>query len=238
MDRESTLPQLIKHFESLNEILDLSFIEFIFIIDGNISSFYNNSFDEKFQHILSNNIEEFNDIIKKEENKEQRIKLKSEEGKDIICSIYPILKQNSVTGYIVTQSNSPIDANKSKILSFFSKLISSLEEKYRDNDINKKHKENLISARNVQAKLYPNFKGVDGLDIASVFLPVEIMSGDFVDAFFIDENVYQIVTCDITGFDASSSFAGASKRHKHRFLNTLFNIIKKGCHSQKGIFGI
>ena len=102
MDRESTLPQLIKHFESLNEILDLSFIEFIFIIDGNISSFYNNSFDEKFQHILSNNIEKFNDIIKKEENKEQRIKLKSEEGKDIICSIYPILKQNSVTGYIVS----------------------------------------------------------------------------------------------------------------------------------------
>jgi len=75
-----------------------------------------------------------------------------------------------------------------------------------------KYKNQLIRMREMQARLFPKFNTVKGLDIASVFLPADLMSGNFVDGFYLDDSTYQITTCIVSGYDAASSFAGAAIR--------------------------
>lgn len=83
-----------------------------------------------------------------------------------------------------------------------------------------KYKSELIKMRSVQAELFPKFEEIETMDISDVYLPADLMTGTFIDAFFVDEHVYQIVASDILGSDPSSTIAGASVRTLVRSLST------------------
>jgi sigma-B regulation protein RsbU (phosphoserine phosphatase) len=72
-----------------------------------------------------------------------------------------------------------------------------------------KYKKELVNVRNMQARMFPKFDNIPGLEIGSVYLPVSLMSGNFIDAVFLDTDLYQITICDVTGYDAGASYAGA-----------------------------
>lgn len=128
--------------------------------------------------------------------------------------IVPLYNGDIPTGYLFLQNSAPFDESDTAVTSFIARVLNIFDSIFSNDVIesDKKYKEELNKMRTIQAKLFPKFDDVTGLDIGSVFLPVELMSGDFVDAFFLNDTVYQIVACDVTGFDASSNFAGAAIR--------------------------
>jgi serine phosphatase RsbU (regulator of sigma subunit) len=113
--------------------------------------------------------------------------------------------------YIVAQSMAEIAENGTSLANFIAKNIASVWDTCFTAS-NAKYKEELGKLREFQARLFPKFDNIDGMDISSVYLPADLMSGNFIDAFYISENVYQIMVCTVDGYDASSNFTAASIR--------------------------
>lgn len=66
----------------------------------------------------------------------------------------------------------------------------------------------IAKIREIQVSRLPDFNNVNGYNIKSSFLPVEELSGDFFDGFFLDNYIYQIVMCDVSGHGIASSYFG------------------------------
>ncbi|MCP4135900.1 MAG: SpoIIE family protein phosphatase [bacterium] len=137
----------------------------------------------------------------------------AEEVKEVHCTVYPLVPNDSITAYILFQGSAPVEQNNEKILDFFSGVMTVLEEISLENDPGReKYKKELVNMRDMKAKLFPKFDDVEGFDISSAYLPADLMTGNFIDGFALDETTYQVVACDVTGYDAASSFAGAAIR--------------------------
>jgi sigma-B regulation protein RsbU (phosphoserine phosphatase) len=83
-------------------------------------------------------------------------------------------------------------------------------------DSEKRLRGELANVRNIQAAMLPDFSRVTGYDIASIFLPAEDLSGDFFDGYFIDEDVFQIVICDVMHHGMTSAYLGMEIRSLFR----------------------
>jgi sigma-B regulation protein RsbU (phosphoserine phosphatase) len=86
--------------------------------------------------------------------------------------------------------------------------------------VSREYKSNMMGMRQMQAMLFPTFDNVTGLDIGAVYLPSNLMSGNFVDAFYVNEETYQVTACVVMGYDATSSFVGSAVRTLVRSLST------------------
>lgn len=145
--------------------------------------------------------------------KEQDDPEKPSEGKETEKVYYILRKlETPVNDYfLVLQSKSEIQPETVSLFAFIEKNLAGIstiatqasQERFRNE---------LTKLREFQARLFPKFTSVTALDIASVYLPADLMSGNFIDAFYISDNIYQIVVCSTGGYDAQSSFAGASIR--------------------------
>ncbi len=83
-------------------------------------------------------------------------------------------------------------------------------------DSEKRLRGELANVRNIQAAMLPDFSRVTDFDIASIFLPAEDLSGDFFDGYFIDEDVFQIVICDVMHHGMTSAYLGMEIRSLFR----------------------
>ncbi len=92
----------------------------------------------------------------------------------------------------------------------------------------KNMREEITAVRNIQAALMPDFSHVKGYDIASVFLPAGDLSGDFVDGYFINDEIYQIVICDVMGHGLASAYLGME-------IRSILRAISKETHSPAAI---
>ncbi len=105
---------------------------------------------------------------------------------------------------------------------FFIALKKALEYKklrdFRNRQIKQLHSD-LATIRELQAKLLPDFKKLTGFDAAFSILPVENLSGDFLDGYLIDNETYQVVLCDVSGHGVASSYIGFEIRSIFRTLS-------------------
>ena len=79
-------------------------------------------------------------------------------------------------------------------------------------DISEKSKQELMNLRHIQAMLFPKFEGIEGFDVGNVLLPAQTMSGNFIDGFNLNDDIFQIVACAVTGHDATAPFVGSAVR--------------------------
>ncbi|MFW6365069.1 MAG: PP2C family protein-serine/threonine phosphatase [Spirochaetota bacterium] len=131
--------------------------------------------------------------------------------KDSGINFHLLRFKDSTSFYLMIQDDSDITADKKELLVFIREnihmmLLASFSAS------NERYKEQLSKLREFQARLFPKFNDVKSLDISSVYLPADLMSGNFIDAFFLNDNVYQIALCSVDGYDASSSFTAATIR--------------------------
>ncbi len=89
-----------------------------------------------------------------------------------------------------------------------------MEMAIRSNE--KKLREEIAKVRNIQAAMMPNFSRVKGYDIAGTYLPVDDLSGDFFDGFFIDNRVYQVIICDVMNHGMAPAYVGMEIRSLFR----------------------
>ncbi|MCP4129439.1 MAG: SpoIIE family protein phosphatase [bacterium] len=67
----------------------------------------------------------------------------------------------------------------------------------------------ISKVRQIQASFAPRFDGLkDYFDISTLYLPVDDLSGDFYDGFFLNDELYQLILCDVSGHGIASSYVG------------------------------
>ena len=92
-----------------------------------------------------------------------------------------------------------------------------LEIKIFENE--KRLKNDIMKVRNLQASILPDFSKIAGYDIGRIFIPVDELSGDFFDGFSIDNDIYQIILCDVIDHGITSAFIGMEIRSMFRAMS-------------------
>lgn len=77
----------------------------------------------------------------------------------------------------------------------------------------------IAALRNIQATLFPDFSKIPNYDIACVYIPAGELSGDFIDGYFVDDETYQIVICDVMGHGLASAYLGMEIRSLFRAIS-------------------
>ncbi len=206
---------VIRHLDNFKNISSLSNIKYIEIMShtvDKVETLCEKNFDETFKHINHHEIlAENNFVAEKNKTRIDYEIVKNE--KKIFCSIFPMFTGVSITEYILAESDSKFSEVSEKLLIFFvNELKIFLEQTQSCDPNNNKYKIQLMKLREMQAKLFPSFQDIGMFDIKSAYLPADLMGGNFIDGFYVVENIYQIVICDVGGYDATSSFTGATIR--------------------------
>lgn len=147
---------------------------------------------------------------------QQSIKLKSAMSELVYCSVSCIYFNKQLVGYLILENANAFSKESLDLLSMYLDFVNVkgtdiyAQEQLRD-EIRKDRKE-LAKVRTLQVSLLPHFQEIDKYDIASSFIPMEEISGDFFDGFYIKDGIYQIVVCDVAGHGVASSYVGSSIR--------------------------
>ncbi len=201
--------------EILIQILELDYIELI-QTDGEIhtsishkkkneffkaKSFRQLSSEEKFLRNLNKNIYKF----------------KIQSGESILCCCCAAITQNSkIFGYILMEKQKEFTSQEMELLLLFTDFFDILRDRSVFEDIleknNSDYKREITKIRKIQVSMLPDFSEVDGFKIDFAFLPAQEISGDFFDAFFVDDNIYQIILCDVSGHGMASAYVGNELR--------------------------
>lgn len=147
---------------------------------------------------------------RKEEGEKGKTKVK-EESEDNSLNVYALKLNFTRDYYLLMESSDEINDETKTLLNFIrANILATVQTCFSSS--NQKYKDELLKLREFQARLFPKFDNVTNMDIASVYLPADLMSGNFVDASYVNEDIYQILICTVDGYDASSAFTAASIR--------------------------
>ena len=214
------------HIADKNELLSSLFqvSDFIHCDYCEMILFYGeNSWEKKHQQYIYDfqyiNYEKYRGklrIFKDENIQYDMFQMKRKDGTVVYCQIAKIFYNKKHEGYLILQKARAFAEEARDMLSLYLDFVNILGVDLTSKDLmrNEIHKERreLAKVRSLQVSLLPHFEEIDKYDIASTFIPMEEISGDFFDGFYINENVYQIVICDVSGHGAASSYIGSSIR--------------------------
>jgi len=217
MEKKALKEKIISTFDSLCGALNIGYIEVVFKEGDAYSSFAKKCYKNESEYSTYDQLKENNEFLKNPNAKDEvKFEMKTAANRDIHCVASPIHTGGKNYGLVIFESDLPFGKTHDMIFSCYSRILAIAAEALAagrgDESASKKNRADLMSLRSIQASLFPKFENITGLDIGSVYLPAELMSGNFIDAMNIDDDQYQIVVCDISGYDAASSFAGGAIR--------------------------
>ena len=135
---------------------------------------------------------------------------------DIFSAMLSVKFKNTVFGYILLEKKSPFSHNEKELISLYVDYINLLNDNisFRNElkNINDSYRKEINIIRKLEVSKLPDFSVIGGYDTAFSFMPAQELSGDFFDGFFLDEDTYQIILCDISGHGISSSYVGNQVR--------------------------
>ncbi len=135
-------------------------------------------------------------------------------------------------GFMLFEKGTPFDSDDREVISMYAGFLDILGERSAIERVihvnNEEYKREIQKIRTIQVSLMPHFKDIAGFDIASTYLPAKELSGDFIDAYFIDKDTYQIIICDVSGHGIASSYVGNEFR-------TIFRISSRPGNGPKDI---
>ncbi|MBN1499301.1 MAG: SpoIIE family protein phosphatase [Spirochaetes bacterium] len=212
MNKSEDISRHFDNFKTINDLANIRYLEAAAVINDKIETLSVKSFDSSFTPVSCNEIlAEFNFTADK--NKTRIDYEMTRDGKNLFISIFPVFTGTAVTEYIFVHSSKALSDIPEKLVTFFiNDLRFYLEQTQACDPNNNKYKDQLMKLREMQAKLFPSFQNIGNFDIKSAYLPSDLMGGNFIDGFFINETVYEIVICDVGRYDATSSFTGATIR--------------------------
>jgi phosphoserine phosphatase RsbU/P len=182
---------------------------------GEFVSVISKTFTQGFEAVPYSKIEKISEQIKDNENF-SRFETKTGEKADktIHCYILYFSSNSTPLFVVLIQSQNPLSDDAIAFIETTSASMNGALSLIKDSSdaLNRDYKSNMMSMRQIQAMLFPTFDNVKSLDIGAVYLPSKLMSGNFIDAFYISEEVYQVTICVVSGYDATASFVGAAVR--------------------------
>lgn len=157
-------------------------------------------------------------------------KVKTKEGL-LHVHVFKILFNQEKTGFVILQSLSPVPSESLDLIQLYLDFINmkgtDIQIKNRLKMEIEKERKDIARVRTIQVSLLPDFKDIPGFEIASSFIPMEEISGDFYDGFFLDEDTYQFVICDVCGHGMPSSYVGSAIRSIIRSISTDLRSLDK-----------
>ncbi|MFW6365541.1 MAG: SpoIIE family protein phosphatase [Spirochaetota bacterium] len=153
--------------------------------------------------------------ILQSELEHDKLKIRSRE-KLLHIHIFKIYFNREKSGFVILESQRPIAKESLELIKLYLDFINmkgtdiQLKDRLK-REIEKERKE-ISRVRTIQVSLLPDFKDIPGYEIASSFIPMEEISGDFFDGFYINEHIYQFVVCDVCGHGMPSSYVGSAIR--------------------------
>lgn len=210
---------ILRNSEVLNSIIDLTYLEIIKVKDGVPLSISQKKLIKNTEVITFRDIEKDPEILKNIENEVKYVKIKKTVN-EIFIAIFSMKFNNAVYGYILIERTEPFTQNDKEIISLYidyttliNERISYQDELFRKND---EYKKEIEIIRKLEVSKLPDFKLIQGYDTAFAFMPAQELSGDFFDGFFLDDDIYQIILCDISGHGIASSYVGNQVRTMFR----------------------
>lgn len=135
---------------------------------------------------------------------------------DIYSAILSVKFKNTIFGYILLEKPAPFSHNDKEIISLYVDYINLLNDNisFRNElkTLNESYRKEINIIRKLEVSKLPDFSVIEGYDTAFSFMPAQDLSGDFFDGFFLDDDTYQIILCDISGHGISSSYVGNQVR--------------------------
>ncbi len=214
-DKEETL----RNAEILQSMIDLTYIEIVKVRGGIPLSILQKQILKNTASIAFKEIEKESYIF---QNIEHEIKFfKSRKSNyEIHTAIFSVKFNNAIYGYILIQRNEAFSQNDKEIISLYldytnllNERISSQGELSRKNE---EYRKEIDIIRRLEVSKLPDFRLVQGFDTAFAFMPAQELSGDFFDGFFLDDDIYQIILCDVSGHGIASSYVGNQIRTMFR----------------------
>ena len=135
----------------------------------------------------------------------------------IVC---PMEQNNRISSLILLESETRFSQDDRKIMRLYIDYMSLINERFNIENIlkvkNREYKSEISKIRKIQVSHLPDMSSITGYDIAASYLPAQELSGDFFDGFYIDDNIYQLILCDISGHGMASAYVGTQIRELFR----------------------
>lgn len=212
---------LTREFSSVGKILDLGYIELVLERKGIMDTIFKEVYDGAQSFM---DFDRLRTRLKLNDNTISTpimsVKIKSSDGREIHCALSPVLINNHISGYLLMERLSPFEQDDKNLISLSVDFLGIIAERIQiQHELDHQYamyKNEVSKVRRIQVSLLPQFDNIKGFDIASVFMPAEDISGDFFDGFYLDDDVYQIILCDVSGHGMASSFIGNEIRSLFR----------------------
>jgi serine phosphatase RsbU (regulator of sigma subunit)/DNA-binding response OmpR family regulator len=200
---------------SFADIVHASFCEVV-VFPGETIEFKKKLFSENFNPVSYTRLATKHPFFIGDEKQIDSASISRSDGTNISCLMGKIIYNKVHVGYIILQKDSPFAEGSKQLISLYLDFIningSEIESRqFLVAEVKKERKE-LSKVRSLQALLLPDFREIERYDIASTFIPMDEISGDFFDAFYINDSTYQIILCDVAGHGMASSYIGSSIR--------------------------
>lgn len=135
---------------------------------------------------------------------------------EVYNALFDVRCRNSAFGYVLLQRREPFTENDREVVSLFrdymNLLNDSLVMQTELRDKNDQYRREVDLIRKLEVSRLPDFKIVRGYRLGYSFMPAQDLSGDFFDGFLLDDDIYQIVLCDVSGHGIASSYVGTQVR--------------------------
>jgi len=214
-DKEETLLGA----EILQSMVDLIYLEIVKVKGGVPLSVRQKQILKNCQVITFKEIEKEFNVFNNIQHEIKFFKAKKN-NHEIYNALFSIKFNNAVYGYILLERFEPFSQNDKEIISLYldytnllNETISSQSELSRKNE---EYRKEIDIIRRLEVSKLPDFSLVEGFDTAFAFMPALELSGDFFDGFFIDDDIYQIILCDVSGHGIASSYVGNQIRTMFR----------------------
>ena len=215
----SDIGELALEFDSFNEIVDVASIEMVLLREGEPVTLIEKSFDRDRGFLSYARIRSGIKLFDEKNTSITSIKIRSG-GKDLYCCIAPITSNRAVSGYLVLQRDTPFDQEERNMIALCTDFMDIMIERLMaQKELGRQYeiyRSEIAKVRAIQVSFLPDFSAIEGFDISSIFLPAVDISGDFFDGFFLDDDVYQFVLCDVSGHGVASSYIGNEIRSLFR----------------------
>lgn len=202
---------ILRNSEVLNSIIDLSYMEIIKVKDGVPLSISQKQANKNTEVVKFRDIEKDTAIIRNIENEVKYLKIRKK-NHEIYISVFSLKFNNTAYGYILIEREEPFTQNDKEIISLYIDYTTLLNERISyQNELfskNDEFKKEIEIIRKLEVSKLPDFKLIQGYDTAFAFMPARELSGDFFDGFFLDDDIYQIILCDVSGHGIASSYVG------------------------------
>lgn len=211
----SDIDMTLSGSEIISELIETDYIEIIKVRNGVPLSIMQKSKTRDYSFIP------FKDLLKQDylfRGTEHNIKyFKGKKGDiDVYSSLISMKVKNSVIGYILMERANAFSHNEKELVSLYVDYLNLINENisFRSElkKINDSYRKEINIIRKLEVSKLPDFSNIQGYDTAFSFMPAQELSGDFFDGFFLDDDTYQIVLCDISGHGMASSYVGNQVR--------------------------